>query len=624
MSITPPESWSDWSDQSAIPGSTHIVPVAPIVWDPASHLLGVREASAAQSGVITTGIQSIGGLKTFSIAPKCAIAPTDSADLSNKGYIDSLVRGISWQDEVLSFNDMSGSPPVAPAIGTRYISTTTGGGFTQWYIYEAAGGGTYIETAPTEGYAVYVSADLSPMFANMTCIFNGATWVNLGSSLEHGTLIGLSADDHTGYFKVVGRPGESLSLQNADATPKATSMATEIATGKLIFTNYAGQGYQFARNVSGGDVNIASTTASTSSITGALTIAGGLGLNGSIYCGGSIICSGDANRLGRTGIGMAADANIPVSIFKSGTTAQLKLANYEGATTMSDRNAFFEVLNTVTGGMKITCTGGSGAGALNTITLGAAAAGVVIPCTRVAATYDNAALIVAGGIACSDNCWVRGAADSAQFTVEHYSGGKMMRFFVDTAGNSRIWTSNNTGVISLGLDISGTVSNRISIPYALASTSTSTGALTVVGGLGVGGAVWIGGLLNVAGVLTGGEQTATLNTSWYYYTSGSVAIRCVRLGRVVSIMFPDFSATLNGSAGSYNHVGTSDALAAAYRPAEKTGVGSYYTLAGTAYQGFVEVDTSGVIKFYCLPGRTALINSETLALKNTCITYVVA
>ena len=49
--------------------------------------------------------------------------------------------------------DMGGATP-ALIEGKSYLSSTTGGGFTQNYIYVALGG-SWIEVVPTEGIKVY-------------------------------------------------------------------------------------------------------------------------------------------------------------------------------------------------------------------------------------------------------------------------------------------------------------------------------------------------------------------------------------------------------------------------------------------------------------------------------------
>lgn len=232
----------------------------PLVLNMSLRALSIMPASALSAGSMTTSAQTFAGTKTFSSVPLCASAPTTSDGLANKGYVDSLVKSISWQDEVYSFWDFA-TPPAAPQpVGRRYISTTTASGATQWYIYQVASdGASFIEIVPEEGFAVAITSDVSILFANQTCIYNGATWVNLGSSITHMSLVGLSGDDHPQYVKVAGRLADVVSIPNA--------------------------------------------TASTSTITGALTVVGGAGFGGRVWatnlsCSTAPVASTDVMRLG--------------------------------------------------------------------------------------------------------------------------------------------------------------------------------------------------------------------------------------------------------------------------------------------------------------------------------------
>ena len=106
-----------------------------------------------------------------------------------------------------------------------------------------------------------------------------------GTPASHSSLSGLTADDHLQYFKVTGRPGEAITFQNADVTPKTSTIACTLSTGQMTFANYPGAGYTFSLNSSGGDVLVNSTTSSTLPTVGALIVAGGAGVKENLCIG---------------------------------------------------------------------------------------------------------------------------------------------------------------------------------------------------------------------------------------------------------------------------------------------------------------------------------------------------
>lgn len=91
----------------------------------------------------------------------------------------------------------------------------------------------------------------------------------------HASLTGLTTgDDHTQYFKVLGRPGEALTVQNADGTPKGATLSVALTTGEMTFSHYSTAGYTFTGDATTGIVTIVGSLDSDST-TGALIVAGG-------------------------------------------------------------------------------------------------------------------------------------------------------------------------------------------------------------------------------------------------------------------------------------------------------------------------------------------------------------
>ena len=132
---------------------------------------------------------NIAGNWTFS-NPIVAPDPSSGNQLATKDYVDTLVNGLDWQESVLDFYDPSTALPSNPAVGDRYISLATANGWTQNYIYEWDGS-VWQETIPTEGTATWVEV------LDIQYVFNGTSWVKVGSTINHQNLIGAGTYTHT-------------------------------------------------------------------------------------------------------------------------------------------------------------------------------------------------------------------------------------------------------------------------------------------------------------------------------------------------------------------------------------------------------------------------------------------
>ena len=120
-------------------------------------------------------------------------SPTASTDATNKSYVDSVASGTtSWKDAVDDFYDPTAGTPAGPSTGDRYISEATANGWTKDNIYEYDGS-AWVETVTASGDAAYVIAD------TVAYVFNGTSWVIFNNGGDHGSLSGLSDDDHTQY-----------------------------------------------------------------------------------------------------------------------------------------------------------------------------------------------------------------------------------------------------------------------------------------------------------------------------------------------------------------------------------------------------------------------------------------
>ena len=121
------------------------------------------------------------------------VTPTLSTHLVTKGYVDNKIQGLDWQQSVLSRFNPTGGLPSSPVTGDRYISTATASGWTINRVYEY-NGSTWTASIPNEGYACRVEDE------DTQYVYTGSAWVTFGSTVDHGTLSGLSDDDHTQYY----------------------------------------------------------------------------------------------------------------------------------------------------------------------------------------------------------------------------------------------------------------------------------------------------------------------------------------------------------------------------------------------------------------------------------------
>jgi hypothetical protein len=120
--------------------------------------------------------------------------PTAATDAATKGYVDSLVQGVTWRDAVESFG--VNTPPGSPATGDRYVvgSSPTGAWTGQANNIAEWDGSSWVFETPLDGWAL-VAKDTDQQW-----IYNGTAWVSFGSTINHSALQNLTADDHLQYL----------------------------------------------------------------------------------------------------------------------------------------------------------------------------------------------------------------------------------------------------------------------------------------------------------------------------------------------------------------------------------------------------------------------------------------
>lgn len=308
--------FTKWIFLDATSGPINLIANDPLVYNSTTHNLDIKQAGMTSSGTVTTAAQTFKGVKAFDSVPTCSTAPTASEGLANKGYVDSVATGLSWQDEVYSFWDMS-SPPVPPDVpGRRYIALATVGLFTKDVIYTvSADGMSLIPTVPQEAYAVVITSDTSPLYPNLGCVYNGTNWVNLGTTIVHAALVNLTSDDHLQYWRVSPRTGDVLKVTGpapglgltetylsdfgvVGVVPRGTFsyMCHDSLPTRAFVLRLSTQYLAIQDDI----VTIESQLAAASSVYGGTTMSGGLSVAKNVIAGTSIEALGNVKGLTMT------------------------------------------------------------------------------------------------------------------------------------------------------------------------------------------------------------------------------------------------------------------------------------------------------------------------------------
>ncbi|MBN1130396.1 MAG: DUF2793 domain-containing protein, partial [Chitinispirillaceae bacterium] len=174
-------------------------------------------AATLREGIIVEmqSVQTVG--RTYQ-APEAWLVPVGAVYTPGKAFAECLGNAIVdefgagnrfWIEPVLGFYNPTGGLPVSPATGDRHIASATANGWTINRVYQWSGA-AWIETAPSEGFAVYDKN------GDSIYTFNGTTWINLSSSSHARSHALDSTSDHTG---VTGTENNFMAL-NASGLPK--------------------------------------------------------------------------------------------------------------------------------------------------------------------------------------------------------------------------------------------------------------------------------------------------------------------------------------------------------------------------------------------------------------------
>jgi len=267
-------------------------------------------------------------------------------------------------------------------------------------------------------------------------------------------------------------------------------------------------------------VLIPGTTPSTAPTTGALQVAGGVGIGASAYVAGNVAVNYHSNLVGFNGVGIGAPdktvaGNAGISIFSNDASAQMSAFFWmQGAAVGTDRHLDIGCLEAGVAWRDIWLAKQGGSVKVGNSSYGGTLS-VLYPTASSSPT--TGALTVAGGVGVGGKVSVGAGNDGVTLTtadtslasyfradnssgyqmrigIESAAGGQMA---VGTSGNSMVVVSphnipvhfGNTNTVRMTI---GQNTGDVSIASTTASTSPTTGALTVAGGIGAGKTIFSG------------------------------------------------------------------------------------------------------------------------------------
>lgn len=142
---------------------------------------------------IGTGYTKVDGSRAFT-SPVSSPNPTMGSHLVNKDYVDSLMQGIDWLENVISFYDPTTATPTTPTLGDRYIASATAHGWTVNNVYEWTGS-VWHATVAQKGFAVVVENPVVIIY-----IYTGVLWNALQLTAVHNNMTGLQGGTTNEYY----------------------------------------------------------------------------------------------------------------------------------------------------------------------------------------------------------------------------------------------------------------------------------------------------------------------------------------------------------------------------------------------------------------------------------------
>jgi len=316
--------------------------------------------------------------------------------------------------------------------------------------------------------------------------------VGIGGALYTGGIIRFtdttaSTSVSSGALVVSGGVGIAENLYAGGITRLTdTTASTSSSTGALVVSGGVGIGGAL---YTGGIIRFTDTTASTSVSSGALVVSGGVGIAENLYAGGiTRLTDTTASTSSSTGaLVVSGGVGIAENLYAGGIT---RLTNTTASTSTSTGALV------VSGGVGI--TGNLYAGGITRLTN-----------TTSSTSSSTGALVVTGGVGVGGALHVGYQGDGVSALTFTRSDGptfgrisgtgttfnSIMRISNPSNDNGRIDLDAGVNGIYFSFGYSGSSTSRdFEITSSRASTSESTGALTVAGGVGIAGDLYTGGI----------------------------------------------------------------------------------------------------------------------------------
>lgn len=139
-------------------------------------------------------------------------------ELVRLDQMNSALSGLSWQYSIIDQLSFPVEEPIAPTEGDRWINTVTGTGsqspsitFNEDSIYEWISG-SWVEFVPVEGWTLWDE------FQDTNYTFNGAGWVEFGSTVSHNNTLGLQGGTAAEYYHFTSAQHTSILALETNAT----------------------------------------------------------------------------------------------------------------------------------------------------------------------------------------------------------------------------------------------------------------------------------------------------------------------------------------------------------------------------------------------------------------------
>jgi hypothetical protein len=386
------------------------------------------------------------------------------------------------------------------------------------------------------------STNVAPI--TLTATSDGAILFE-GSS---GKLFGINNNLSSGWiFNVGDISGLPIIRANADGT---IAMAEFMANVGIGLSNP-----QYKLHVTG-SVGFTSSTASISPTSGALLVTGGVGIGGSLYVASATGISGVSINAGV--ITGSLTGNV-TGFASTGRNVDVQLAT----TNATHAVTFTPALSAVTG----SATSSDGTLVYNPSSKILTTSGLAVTSSTASVNTSTGALIVTGGVGIGGSVYANSlAVDTGLFglSLQRAAAGSLGAIYSTGVTPSSSNYSFATDGTNLNLNSTSNIyfnisnnnrltltANNLSVGINVASTSTSSGALTVTGGVGIGGSLYVGGVSSISSViLNSGVITGSLTGTATTATNVNVAFTST--GSTVYPVFTGAASTTTGTGLSSN------------------------------------------------------------------------